>query len=148
MCSLIRLRDWDYKWLEQEQVPFAFSNWQSTPPLRWSGFEDVRSIEAKTKYLLDMQLGGAAFISLDTDDYLAFCKQGEFPLLRVINHHLKKSANITFPDANMLYNLTWANEIYSREDSILRENYVPPSRSSSNASKYSKRSCSRYSECI
>ena len=142
-CAQIKFNDWDYKWLNHEKVPFAFSNWNDMP-LRWVGFDDVRSMEAKVRYLMRAGFGGAMVFSIDQEDVFNDCTQGEYPLLRVINFYLneKTTNRIEFPDANKLFNLTWEKIIRDRDEQIWLENYlISRDSSNKNTSKYSLFGC-------
>ena len=130
----IRYKDWDYKWLDYERVPFAFSNWEDLP-LRWVGFDDVRSFDAKVRYLTRASLGGAMVFSIDQDDPYSYCRQGEYPLLRVVNFFLNDKLNIQYPDANKLFDLGLENTIRQRDEQIWLENYMIFRDLSKNTSK-------------
>jgi chitinase len=47
----------------------------------WVGYDDVISISDKAYYILQNQLGGAMFWSLETDDFGNICRQGNYPLI-------------------------------------------------------------------
>ena len=68
----------------------------------WAGFDDVRSIDLKVKYLIESGLGGAMLFSLDHDDFKGNCGQDRFPLSRVIKYHLDKNIQVKYPD-QMVY---------------------------------------------
>ena len=115
--------DWNYKWSDEQQVSFAFQNWYRELSLRWVGFEDVRSIEAKVKYLMDLGLGGATVFSLDKDDFDNSCDQGKFPLLRVVNFHMNKNIHIEYPDAERVFNTTWEKSIQARREKVFIDDF-------------------------
>ncbi|XP_055389603.1 chitinase-3-like protein 2 [Condylostylus longicornis] len=59
--------------------------------LEWISFENIESIECKTKYILDNNFGGAMVFSLNTDDFSGkYCSKSNFN-----NKNLSK--NSTFP---------------------------------------------------
>lgn len=51
----------------------------------WFGYDDVRSIEAKSRYILDHNLAGGMVWSIDTDDFQGFCGAETFPLIKTID---------------------------------------------------------------
>lgn len=64
--------------------------------LEWISFEDERSLECKTNFAMDNQLGGIMVFSINTDDYQLTCDDennygrgseisANFPLLRKIH---------------------------------------------------------------
>ena len=61
ICEKLLVDQWRYVWNDQQQGPYMYSNEllsSSKAPMQWVGFEDVRSVEVKSKYILDMKLGG------------------------------------------------------------------------------------------
>lgn len=68
------------------------------------GFDDVRSIESKVKYIMDRKLGGAMIWSLDMDDFTGtFCNQGKYPLLSTINYYLNPNGGVnSLPDESLI----------------------------------------------
>lgn len=98
MCEKLLTENWKYVWNDQQKVPYAYSNelFSSTSgPLEWVGFDDVRSIEAKSKYIMDRKLGGAMIWSLDMDDFTGtFCNQGKYPLLSTVNYYLNPTGSV------------------------------------------------------
>lgn len=98
VCDKLLTENWKYVWNDQQKVPYAYSNelFSSTSgPLEWVGFDDVRSIEAKSKYIMDRKLGGAMIWSLDMDDFTGtFCNQGKYPLLSTVNYYLNPTGSV------------------------------------------------------
>ncbi|XP_012275650.1 chitinase-3-like protein 1 [Orussus abietinus] len=80
ICEL--LPSWTSQWDEEQQVPYAYSGDQ------WVGYDNVRSIELKAKFVLEKNLGGAMLWSIDTDDFLGKCGT-QYPLLKALNHVLR-----------------------------------------------------------
>ena len=54
----------------------------------WVGYDDVDMIMKKTKYCMDMDLGGVSAWTVDLDDFTNSCCEEPFPLLRAINRGL------------------------------------------------------------
>uniref|UniRef100_A0A182NJ73 chitinase n=1 Tax=Anopheles dirus TaxID=7168 RepID=A0A182NJ73_9DIPT len=77
-CEKLKTETWDLRWSEEQQVPYAIRNNQ------WLGYDDLRSIQLKVKYLLDQGLGGAMVWSLETDDFQGVCGGGKYPLMHEI----------------------------------------------------------------
>ena len=98
-------------WNEEQKVPYAYSNKPATQQpggaagIEWIGFDDVRSIEYKMRYVRDMQLGGAMLWALDMDDFTGeFCSQGKYPILNAVNYFLFGSGNgRDLPRADVLW---------------------------------------------
>ena len=103
--------------------------------MRWVGFDDVRSFDAKLRYLMRAGFGGAMVFSIDHEDAYQMCRQGKLPLLRVVNFFLNDKLNIEYPDANAMFNLTLEKIIRNRDEQIWLENYIILRDSSKNTSK-------------
>lgn len=75
VCEKLQTKNWRYIWNEEQAVPFSYSNEAITnETLEWVGFDDVKSIEIKTKYIINKKLGGAMIWSIDMDGiYFKFC---------------------------------------------------------------------------
>lgn len=67
-----------YRWDDAQKVPYAFSGTQ------WVGYDDVRSVTEKANYIKNMNLGGAMFWDLDSDDFSNSCGLGRFPLISTV----------------------------------------------------------------
>ncbi|XP_068184124.1 acidic mammalian chitinase-like [Antennarius striatus] len=79
-----------YKWIEEQQVPYA------TKGNEWVGFDNKLSYEIKAQYLKDNKYGGAFIWSLDLDDFTGeFCGQGKNPLISHMRHLLDLDAPST-----------------------------------------------------
>ena len=104
-------------------------------PLRWAGFDDVRSFQAKVHYLIEAGFGGAMVFSIDQEDAYGDCGQHEYPLLRLVSFHLKQSTQIKLPDADILFDLTWEKLIRERDQQTWLETYIKMRDSSKNTSK-------------
>jgi len=115
------LDKWKYVWIEQQKVPFAYSNEVLSNPsaqIDWVGFDDVQSIAVKAKYILDNNLGGGMLWSLDMDDFTgSFCNQGKYPILRTLNHYLNPKFKYEKPDAKLMWNLKERNATKPSQES-------------------------------
>ncbi|XP_052893340.1 chitotriosidase-1 [Anopheles moucheti] len=78
-CEKLQTESWDLRWSEEQQAPYAVRNNQ------WLGYDDLRSVQLKIKYLLDLGLGGAMVWSLETDDFRGLCGGGKYPLMHEIH---------------------------------------------------------------
>ncbi|RMZ93814.1 putative chitinase 3, partial [Brachionus plicatilis] len=68
---------------EEQKVPYAFSS------IEWVGYDDIESLKIKSKFILDLDLGGAMFWALDLDDFNGtFCNEGKFPLINAVKNEL------------------------------------------------------------
>lgn len=74
ICSRIKAGSLNYRWDEDQKVPYAFLN------AEWIGFDDSRSVSEKANYITANGLGGAMISALDGDDYDGKCGNGTFPL--------------------------------------------------------------------
>ena len=66
ICEKLLVDKWKYVWNDQQKVPFMYSNeiLSSSEPIEWVGFEDAKSIEIKSKYIIDNNLGGGMMWSV------------------------------------------------------------------------------------
>ncbi|OQV18436.1 Acidic mammalian chitinase [Hypsibius exemplaris] len=63
---------------ENIQASYAFTNsW-------WIGYDDVRTITTKTKWMLDNGFGGVYVWDLAQDDFFDLCGLGRYPLLKAV----------------------------------------------------------------
>lgn len=56
-------KSWRFFWDEQQKTPYAVNGNQ------WVGFDDTESVAIKSNYVVENDLGGAVFWSLETDDF-------------------------------------------------------------------------------
>lgn len=62
-----------------QKVPFmSLSN-------QWVGYDNVKSVTAKSLYAKNMKLGGVMTWTIDFDDVNDACGDGKYPLLNAIN---------------------------------------------------------------
>ena len=96
-----------YKWLGDEKVPCIhnIAAVKPSPVLVWTGYDDVRSLDFKVRYLMDNDFGGAMLFSLNYDDFTGQCFQLEFPLMRVINFHLNPRIKVEYPNPNKIFHI-------------------------------------------
>ncbi|XP_050419117.1 chitotriosidase-1 [Patella vulgata] len=99
ICELIKNNATVTYDVEQE-VPFAYMGNQ------WVGYDDIRSIQAKVKWILAEGLAGAMFWSLDFDDFSGnHCGNGKFPLLTTMkNETMKVNTSFTSPPLTTMKN--------------------------------------------
>lgn len=89
ICSRINAKSLSYHWDDQQKVPYAFSGTE------WLGFDDVRSVTEKANYINSLQLGGAMFWSVDSDDHSNKCGHGKFPLISTVAKKIKAQSDST-----------------------------------------------------
>ena len=71
-------------WNSEHQAPLAYKNNELV------GYDDLQSFEIKAKYIVDMNLAGAMFWSLDLDDFSGtHCNQGKYPLINSVKSYFK-----------------------------------------------------------
>uniref|UniRef100_K1PKV2 Acidic mammalian chitinase n=1 Tax=Magallana gigas TaxID=29159 RepID=K1PKV2_MAGGI len=72
-------------WDEERRVPYMYDGSD------WVGYENVRSVIEKTKWVMDHGYAGIMIWALDQDDFTGhFCKAGKYPLLSAINKTLNE----------------------------------------------------------
>lgn len=76
ICQRINMGQLSYRWEDAQRSPYAYAGYD------WVGYDDVRAIEEKSRYINQHNLGGGMFWSIDSDDYQNACGQGFQPLLR------------------------------------------------------------------
>ncbi|XP_052068086.1 acidic mammalian chitinase-like isoform X2 [Mytilus californianus] len=94
ICSNIRNKSWTEGWLDDQQVPYAYHGDQ------WVGYDNARSIEIKTKYIIDNGLGGGMTWALDLDDFHGLCGQGKNPLMMTMKNVFNGAPIPTFGTTN------------------------------------------------
>jgi len=72
-------------------APYAYNG------RHWIGYDDEESIRAKSQYVLDMDLAGAFFWAIDTDDFLGKCGP-KFALIRAAVEELNGGVMTPPPD--------------------------------------------------
>ena len=80
----ICINRWTRVWEPEHQVPYAFNGDQ------WVGYDDVQSVQIKSNYIVNNNLGGAMIWSIETDDFRGNCGLGRFPMLTAINNILRR----------------------------------------------------------
>lgn len=78
ICSALSTGELEYRYDDDQKVPYAFGG------SKWVGFEDVKSVTEKANYIRNLDLGGAMFWAIDSDDSYNFCGQGNFPLISTV----------------------------------------------------------------
>jgi chitinase len=77
ICLGVSFRGWTNEWENSQMVPFAHQN------NLWVGYDNLASIQHKLDFIKNMNLGGAMFWSIDTEDFNNACGQGPSPLIRL-----------------------------------------------------------------
>jgi chitinase len=72
-------------------APYAFKDRQ------WVGYDDVESIELKTRFAKSLGLGGGMVWSIETDDFKGKCHGHRYPLLSAINRVFAESGMPDLP---------------------------------------------------
>lgn len=67
---------------------YAYNNDQ------WLSFDGIEDLKIKTKYVLDMKLGGVMIKTLGMDDFKGKCGCGKFPMLNTVNKVLRNVGDI------------------------------------------------------
>lgn len=57
--------------------------------IRWTGYDDVRSIQEKVAYTMQMGLGGVFIWTIDMDDFHGICGGGHYPLMTAIQQQFR-----------------------------------------------------------
>lgn len=65
----------------------------------WISYEDEQSIECKTNFIKSNGFGGAMLFSLNTDDFLSYCKTD------MEAYGIYDDSNSTFPLARKIYSI-------------------------------------------
>ncbi len=80
ICDKLK-QGWTRSIHTEHQVPFAYFKDQ------WIGYDDIESLKLKAKYIIDNNLAGAMFWSLDSDDFSGkHCDQGKYPLINAVKN--------------------------------------------------------------
>lgn len=78
ICAMIK-GGWNVEWNDTQKVPYAYHANQ------WIGYDNVKSLTEKVKFLKQHNLGGGMVWSVDTDDFSGHCGEGKYPLLKTIS---------------------------------------------------------------
>ncbi|GAB0096988.1 hypothetical protein DMENIID0001_125760 [Sergentomyia squamirostris] len=84
LCELRTTEEWQDFWDEEQLVPF------STRGDQWIGYDNEESMRIKARYIRMYKLAGVMVGYIETDDFLGFCGNGPFSLLRALNRELKE----------------------------------------------------------
>lgn len=87
ICEGFAVGKWTVNGLERNAMSYAYKDKQ------WVSYDDVASVGIKAAYVLEEDLGGIMFYSLDTDDFHGNCLGHTYPLLRAINKGLNRSVD-------------------------------------------------------
>lgn len=83
MCEKFKEPGWTHEWDDEQKTPIAYKGDQ------WLGYDNVKSIELKSQYILDKNLAGGMIWSIETDDMHNLCGEGTFPILKAMNRILR-----------------------------------------------------------
>lgn len=75
ICKRVQAGVYNDFWENAQKVPYALKG------SYWIGYEYIRSVTEKAHNINSMNLGGAMFWSLDSDDFSNNCRYGKFPLI-------------------------------------------------------------------
>lgn len=75
ICGYVNSGAWNLRFEDAQRVPYMFQGTQ------WIGYDNVQSVEEKSRYVVQYNLGGTMFWSIDGDDYNGVCGQGRWPLI-------------------------------------------------------------------
>lgn len=78
ICRRIDSGSLSYRWDDSQKVPYAFND------TLWVGYDNIRSVTEKANYIKSLNLGGAMFWDLDSDDFSNACGFGRFPLIATV----------------------------------------------------------------
>ncbi|XP_067863873.1 acidic mammalian chitinase-like [Heptranchias perlo] len=82
------LNDAHKRWINDQQVPYAFKD------NVWLGYDDLRSIDLKIKWLKTHGFGGILLWTIDLDDFTGHCKQEAYPVLRMLSNQLLLASGV------------------------------------------------------
>ncbi|KAG5681663.1 hypothetical protein PVAND_011077 [Polypedilum vanderplanki] len=77
ICQMVRTWGYTRVWQSQQLVPYAFNGNQ------WVGYDDTESIRHKLQYIIDNNLAGSMWWSIETEDFHNRCGNGNSPLIRL-----------------------------------------------------------------
>lgn len=80
ICPRVKSGSLNYRWDDAQKVPYAFSGSD------WVGYDDVRSVTEKANYIVNQNLGGAMFWSIDSEDFSNACGYGRYPLITAVSN--------------------------------------------------------------
>ena len=89
ICESFLREKWTIVRDPYHMAPYAFRDRQ------WVGYDDMESIALKALLAVKMNLGGAMFWSLETDDFLGVCHGTRYPLISTVN---RVFASDSFPE--------------------------------------------------
>lgn len=89
ICEKKLAEHWLRNWEPQQQAPYiVLGN-------KWISYDDSESLRLKSQYVKDLGLAGAMVWSIETDDFLNICGNGQFPLLKVISSVMRGETSTT-----------------------------------------------------
>ncbi|XP_078098080.1 acidic mammalian chitinase-like [Mustelus asterias] len=76
------LKGAEKRWIDEQKVPYAVKG------DIWLGYDDERSVDIKIKWIKKNKFKGALVWTLDFDDFSDHCKQGPYPIIRLLSQKL------------------------------------------------------------
>ncbi|XP_055390422.1 chitinase-3-like protein 1 [Condylostylus longicornis] len=89
LCQVLDKEGWTIKWEDTQKNPYAFKDDQ------WIGFENTRSLEIKSRYVIDRKLAGIAAVFVEDDDFRGFCGE-KYARLKLLNGYLRSGRESSF----------------------------------------------------
>lgn len=83
ICKKLKMGCWTTVYDSRQECPYSYKGRD------WIGYDNARSIKAKSQFALNRGLGGVMMWSLDNDDLYNVCGNGATPLLNAINSVIK-----------------------------------------------------------
>ncbi|KAG5669845.1 hypothetical protein PVAND_000136 [Polypedilum vanderplanki] len=83
ICTNVKFNGWTRVFDQSQKAPYSYKGDQ------WVGYDDLESINLKLDYIINNNLGGAMFWSIETDDFGNICGDGKNPLLNLANRRLR-----------------------------------------------------------
>jgi chitinase len=75
ICLTTYIYNWTTKFETIQKAPYAYEGDQ------WIGYDDMDSVTLKSEYIINKNLGGALFSSIEMDDVRGGCRYGKYPLI-------------------------------------------------------------------
>ncbi|XP_048448809.1 acidic mammalian chitinase-like, partial [Rhincodon typus] len=107
-------------WIDEQKVPYAVKDGI------WLGYDDQRSIDIKVEWIQENKFGGVLVWTLDFDDFSDHCKQGAYPILKILKKNFatnsgNRPANTTTTE-DTVESLEAHFGCYSIPDFVIRKN--------------------------
>ncbi|RNA25663.1 chitotriosidase-1 [Brachionus plicatilis] len=77
ICDLKKNKNWTQVWQSQSKSHYLHQDFD------WISYDDIKSFQLRTAYVVAKKLGGIFIWSIDMDDFSGkFCNQGSYPLIK------------------------------------------------------------------